>query len=557
MTGTSTRSYEVVVVGGGPVGHALAIELGRRGVRCALVERRRVPQRIPKGQNLTQRSMEHFARWSCADKLRQRRALPKGYPIGGIVAFGDLMSDYWHAPAGREAVGPYFSQANDRLPQYETEGVLRERIAECDSVITFYGHSATLIDQSANGVRVEISGEGETDVEVLEAEYVVGCDGARSLVREQAGIDRASGGLQQQMVLAVFESNELHKLLSRFPERTTYRAMHPDLRGYWRFFGRVDVGNTWFFHAPAEGRNDERDILGLLHQAAGVPFSCDFSYVGFWDLRVDVARTYRRDRVLIAGDAAHSHPPYGGYGLNTGFEDAVNLAWKLTGVLRGWAGESLLESYSLERQPVFEKTAREVIMAGIERDRTFLEHYDPYRDRQAFEDAWPQMAVADTGPLWYEPHYEGSPIIDGPVGSCCGIVGEHRLEARPGHHLSPGRLSDGRNAFDALGDGFTVLGSGAEDVTAGFEEAAHHLGVPLTVLMDATGLVRQHYGSAIVLVRPDQYVAWVGGDQRCDPRAVLRAAVGADSSGFRRPGPLSMTTGVATEASKGGRPAGA
>ena len=533
--GKPAGRYEVVIVGGGPVGHALAIELGRRGVSCALVERRAAPQRIPKGQNLTQRTMEHFARWGCAEQLRSRRVLPKGYPIGGIVAYRDLMSDYWHAPPGREAVGNFFSQANERLPQYETEAVLRERVRDFGSVTTLYGIAVTSIDQSADGVRVGVAREGSVASGTLDADYVVGCDGARSVVREQSGIDRSSGALRQRMVLAVLRSTELHEALSRFPERTTYRAMHPDLGGYWRFFGRVDVGSTWFFHAPAQGRDDERDIVGLLHESAGRPFACDFSYLGFWDLRIDVAREYRNGRVFIAGDAAHSHPPYGGYGLNTGLEDAVNLAWKLELVLRGVGGDALLESYSLERQPVFEGTGRDVITAGIERDRTFLERYHPDRDRAAFEEAWAgQMAVADTGPQWYEPHYEGSPIVDGPVGGCCGVVGEHRLEARPGHHLGPCLLADGRNAFDALGDGFTLLALGSPELTAGFEDEARRLGLPLTVLADPSGAARRQYGAELVLVRPDQHVAWIGGGEPCDARAVLRAAAGAEPIGFRR-----------------------
>jgi len=526
--------YEVIVVGGGPVGHALAIELCRRGVCCALVERRGAPQPIPKGQNLTQRTMEHFARWGCADQLRARRTLPEGYPLGGIVAYRDLMSHYWHAPPGREAVGVYFSQAIERLPQYETEAVLRERARDCDAVTTLYGYAASSIEQSEWGVQVRVAREGSTETQVLEAEYVVGCDGARSLVREQAGIDRSSGALRQRMVLAVFDSVELHRALERFPSCTTYRAMHPDLHGYWRFFGRVDVGSKWFFHAPAEGRSDERDIVELLHESAGVPVACEFSYLGFWDLRVDVAREYRRDRALIAGDAAHSHPPYGGYGLNTGLEDAVNLAWKLEAVLRGWGGDRLLESYSLERQPVFEETGQKVITAGIERDREFLERYDPDRDRAAFEEAWPQMAVANTGPQWYEPHYEGSPVVDGPKGGRCGVIGEHRFEARPGHHLAPCRLSDGRNAFDALGDGYTLLAFGAREVAASFEDQARRLGLPLRVLADSSDAPRSHYGSALVLVRPDQYVAWIGGEEACDASAVLRAAAGAEPVGFRR-----------------------
>ena len=157
------------------------------------------------------------------------------------------------------------------------------------------------------------------------------------LVREQLGIDRGGADFDQRMVLAVFRSRELHEGLERFPERTTYRVLRPELAGYWQFFGRVDVGEGWFFHAPVprETTPDNYDFLGLMQDAAGFQFAASFDHVGFWDLRIAVASRYRADRVFIAGDACHSHPPYGGFGLNSGLEDVANLGWKLAAVLQG------------------------------------------------------------------------------------------------------------------------------------------------------------------------------------------------------------------------------
>lgn len=522
---------QVAIVGGGPVGHALAIELGRRGVSCTLVERRLEPQRIPKGQNLTQRTLEHFATWDCAEELRARRVLPPDYPIGGVVCYGDLMSPYWHAPAGRETVGRYFSQRNDRLPQYETEAVLRDRVRSLEAVTTRYGWSATGVEQDEDCARVTITNDAEPAEErLLEAEYVVGCDGARSLVRELAGVDRANDDFHQKMVLAVFRSRELHEGLRRLPERTTYRALHPDGKGYWRFFGRVDVGEGWFFHAPVpEGAEEPRfDVRGLLEASAGFPFHCELDHVGLWDLRIEVAHTYRNARAFIAGDACHSHPPYYGYGLNAGLEDAVNLGWKLAATLSGWGGQRLLDSYTEERRPIFEETGRDVISAGIGRDRAFLERYRPERDRTEFEDAWAnQMAVADTGPHWYEPHYAGSSVVAGPPDGRCTIHGEHAFTARPGHHLGPRRLSDGRNAFESLGNDFSLLAFGDSFRAAGeMERAAHSLGIPLAIVRDSWEGERRDYGSPLVLVRPDQHVAWVGESAPQDPAGLLARVAG-------------------------------
>ncbi len=126
------KRYQVVIVGGGPVGVALAVELGQRGISCALVERRLEPQRIPKGQNLTQRSVEHFYFWGVADKLRAARLLPPAYPMSGIVAYRDLNNEYWYAPPLREIVNSYYFQNNERLPQYQGEYVLRARMASSE-----------------------------------------------------------------------------------------------------------------------------------------------------------------------------------------------------------------------------------------------------------------------------------------------------------------------------------------------------------------------------------------------------------------------------------------
>src|ERR1700758_1457058 len=171
------KRYQVVIVGGGPVGVALAVELGLRGVSCALVERRIEPQLIPKGQNLTQRSMEHFYAWGVADEVRAARMLPAEFPMSGIVSYRDLSSEYWYAPPLREIVNSYYFQQNERLPQYQGEYVLGERMAQLPSVEARFGWVAETIEQDANGVRVTIAKDGGAEREGLEADDVVGCDG--------------------------------------------------------------------------------------------------------------------------------------------------------------------------------------------------------------------------------------------------------------------------------------------------------------------------------------------------------------------------------------------
>jgi 2-polyprenyl-6-methoxyphenol hydroxylase-like FAD-dependent oxidoreductase len=522
------KRHQVVIVGGGPVGVALAVDLGMRGISCAIIERRTKLQEIPKGQNLTQRTLEHFYFWGIVDELRAARAMPPGYPIGNVTAYKNLMSEYWHAPPGREMVRAFYFQDNERLPQYRTEDVLRKKMATLPTVDNYFGWTAKSIEQNANGVRVTIAQEGGPEQEVLEADYLVGCDGGHSLVRDQVGIKRSSQDFDELMVLAVFRSRELHEGLKRFPERSTYRVMHPDLKGYWQFFGRIDVGEGWFFHAPvpANTTKDNFDFHGLIQKVAGFKFAAEFDYMGFWDLRISVAEEYQVGRVFIAGDAAHSHPPYGGFGLNNGLEDATNLGWKLAAKLKGWGSDALLESYSSERRPIFKETADQFIAERIEDDGAFLARYSPERDLAEFKQAWTRFENG-AGVMTYEPNYEGSPVIAGPPNGVNSASGKHSYAARPGHHLTPAPLSSGRNVFEELGTEFTLLAFDAQTETVDdFIQAAQALNIPLKVVRDGYSAEREKYTARLILVRPDQYVVWAADEPPSDARKILAKAVG-------------------------------
>lgn len=528
MAGLQEKTAEVVIVGGGPVGMGLAVELAQRGVRTLVVERHPTPQRVPKGQNLTQRTMEHFHFWGAEKALRAARTIPKEYGIGGLTAYGTLLGEYRYDWLQRSLVRPFYFTDNERLPQYETEAVLRARAAELAAVEILYGWTATGLHQDAEGVTVVAAG---SDAELrIRAQYAVGCDGSRSLVRESAGITQKLSAHDRLMVLLVFRSTELHRLLERFPGKSYYNVLHPDLGGYWQFFGRVDLGETWFFHAPvpAGTTKDNFDFLPYLHRAVGAPFAAEFEHIGFWDLRFAIADSYRSGRVFIAGDAAHSHPPYGGYGINTGFEDARNLGWKLAAVLRGWGGSGLLDSYDAERRPVFASTARDFIEKAIENDRAFLEKFDPARDRAAFEAEWKKRGSGATAEVQaFEPHYEGSPVIVGAPGEPS-AVGDHRFTARAGHHLAPVMLSNGRNVYDELGHGFTLLAfDGVASVITEFRKAAAASHTPLSIVEDDRQDGRDRYEARYVLVRPDQFVAWAA-DEATGPEVIPRQATGRD-----------------------------
>ncbi len=511
----SQHDAEVVVAGGGPVGMGLAIELGQRGVRVVVVERYPQPQPIPKGQNLTQRTMEHFHFWGAEKRLRAARTIPVEYGIGGLTAHGSLLGPHTYDWLQRELVKPYYFTGNERLPQYATEAVLRQRVSELPSVRTLYGWETRDVAQDDDGVSVTIAERGGAGERVLRCAYAVGADGARSVVREQAGITQTRTDHDRMMVLLVFRSHELHRLLERYPGKSYYNVLQPELKGYWKFFGRVDLGSTWFFHAPVPPgtTKDNFDFAAYLHEAVGAPFDVEFEHIGFWDLRFMLADSYRAGRIFVAGDAAHSHPPYGGYGVNSGLEDARNLGWKLAATLQGWGGERLLDSYDDERRPVFASTMRDFIAKSIDDDRAFLDAHDPARDLGAFEAAWKARAEGAVGEVHaFEPHYEGSTVVWGGEDRTSSASGSHRFDARPGHHLAPALLPSGRNVYAALGDGFTLLAFDADaSAVQAFRDAAAAQNLPLTVVEATGGGEHTRYGAPLVLVRPDQFVAWTGG----------------------------------------------
>jgi len=509
---------DVVIIGGGPVGLGLAIELGQRGIRCILAERHTDPQHIPKGQNLTQRTMEHFHFWGAEPQLRAARTIPPEYGIGGLTAYGSLLSNYHYDWLQRELVKPFYFKDNERLPQYETEKVLRHRLAELPSVQTMYGWDCDSIVQDEQSATVTLLDRATRTPQVIHAQYIVGCDGSRSTVREQAGLTQTLSDHDRRMVLLVFTSQELHTLLARFPGKSFYNVLHPDLEGYWKFFGRVDLGNTWFFHAPVPlgTTADNFDFKRYLHESVGAEFHVEFKHIGFWDLRFALADGYRADRVFIAGDAAHSHPPYGGYGVNSGFEDARNLGWKLAAVLQGWGNEALLNSYDAERRPVFASTIDDFIAKSIETDRLFLESHDPIRDPIAFETAWQARSQGAIGEVHaFEPHYEGSPVVCHATqpNSASSAKGSHQFKARPGHHLAPATLKNGTNVYEALGEGYTLLSIGNEASSEqAWRQAAIEAGIPLTIIRQEAGTEVDRYEARWTLVRPDQFVAWTSED---------------------------------------------
>ncbi len=520
----------VTIVGGGPVGLGLAIDLALRGVGSVVLERSTSLHRIPKGQNLTQRTGEHFRTWGITEAIEEITPIPREYGNAGLVTYDCLLGEYSYDWFQRSRVAPYYFALNQRLPQYCMEEVLRRRVSELPGIDFLTGCKVTELKVEDVGVQLEFeTGEGSG---ALRSDYVVGCDGARSRVRELSGITQDMDHQGPRMVLLVFRSPELERLLERYPGKSIFNVMNPKMDGYWQFLGRVDLEGLYFYHAPVPGDAEGEDYFKKhLYEMVGAKFALEFEHIGFWDLRISHAASYRRGPVFIAGDAAHSHPPYGGYGVNTGLEDARNLSWKLAATLQGWGSETLLDSYSAERHPVFRSVSRDFIGRMIEDFRDFTSRYSPQKDKAEFETAWKVRAEADDSDVTqFLPHYAGSPIVLGKEGSVSGAKGTHSVKAEAGYHLAPQPLPGDDDLWEFIGQGFTLLELGnAREPGDRFEEAAQSLLVPFQRSHTPSAELRAAYGAEMILVRPDQFIAWAGQGDTADAHGILSRAIGASS----------------------------
>ena len=531
---TKQCDVDVAIVGGGPVGLGLGIDLAQRGHSVRVMERSTRLHRIPKGQNLTQRSGEHFRAWGLSDAVRRISPIPPKFGNAGIVIYGALLGEYHYDWFQRSKVGAYYFAENERLPQYLLEQVMRDGAAALPGLDLRLGQQVIGLDQDETGATLRSRDRDTGREQECRARFAVGCDGARSFVRQAAGIGQEVDHQGPKMALIVFRSHALDKLLERYPGKSIYNVMNPGLDGYWQFLGRVDLDGGWFYHAPVpdDATADNFDAVAHLQAMAGTEFPLEVEHLGFWDLRISMAQAYRAGRVFIAGDAAHSHPPYGGYGVNTGLEDARNLAWKLAAKLDGWAGPGLLDSYGAERLPVFASVARDFIEPMISGQRDFLARFDPETDKPAFEAAWQARASAtgNDAVTQFLPHYEGSPLVCGPRGAASGARGVHAVAARAGHHLAPQALPDGSDLWDALGPGFTLIDLvGDTALQARFQQAAAGLRCPLTLLTLADAALHKAYQADALLIRPDQFIAWAGDAAATNAAAILARAIGAGS----------------------------
>jgi 2-polyprenyl-6-methoxyphenol hydroxylase-like FAD-dependent oxidoreductase len=524
---------QVLIVGAGPVGLVLAIELARRGVRCLVVEQSDGQVTFPTGESLSTRTMEHFRRMGLARDVRFASGFPPDYRrnvrfVTRVMGYQLTVFERTDNQTAGEAEARVSPESAAWCPKFFLDPLLQAAAQAEPNVWLRFGQTCSGVEQDESGVTAMVEGEP------VRAEYLVGCDGGASTVRRSQGIS-LKGTYAEGHNLGVFF--KAPALLERNPygQASQNWLVNQDGRGP---VSTVDGKERWRLSVeyPAD-QIDQANPEHVVRQALGDP-DLPFEVLGVrpWAGHRLVAETYRRGRVLLAGDSAHLMWPRGGFGLNTGIGDAVDLAWKLAASLQGWGGPHLLDSYDLERRPV---GSRNVNAAAHNRAAEMAvpvpEHLEEDSPRGAAVRAevarviektrrkeWASLGIA----LGYR--YDDSPVCvpDGtPPPSDDGSV--YEPTSRPGSRVPHAWLAEGCSTLDLLSpDGFTLLCFRDEEPTT-LCEAARQRGVPLTARRVDDLEAARLYEKKLVLVRPDGHVAWRGDSLPADALEVIDRVRGA------------------------------
>ncbi len=542
----------VLVVGGGPAGLTTALELAHHGVASVAVEPRAVVDHLrPRAKTTSGRSMELFRRTGVAQEIRRRAPIPVQYSheIRFCTTVAGLEITRLTSTLGLELVdSPLTSEAAQQVTQPVVEEALRAIIARQPLVTTLFGWRADSINLNAAHRRATVVDPSGT-TQSVGFEYLIGADGSRSVVREALGAQYVGAPGGRPNVNITFRSKGLRGLLADTPA-VHHWVLNPAAPGV---VGPLDLEGTWWAIATGTASiADDAAAAGLVRALVGADIDIEIIATDPWQARLLLSNSYGRDRTYLVGDAAHQNPPWGGHGFNTGVGDAVNLAWKLAAVHRGWAPPELLDSYETERRPVagqtIELAATNMKALPIELGDSAIMAGGPV-GQSAREAAATAIKLAKRSEFYSLGLVLGYGY--GPNSAAQSPTTEaYRPEVRPGNRLPHQRSADGRSLFDLLGPEFTVLGPA--ELTAPLIEAAAELGVPLWhVDPEEHGFAPVDEPNA-VLVRPDQHIAWVGRpiitDDDLPADGDARAVIAVARLGFVAPTHRFSATETATPA---------
>lgn len=514
---------KVLIAGAGPVGLSLAIDLGLRGVDCVLAERGDGILRVPKMSSVSARGMEFCRRWGIADKVRfavWSRTHPADFVYVSTMVGEELARRRIGSFAEVEGKIPYSPEGQASCPQIYFDPILAEKARSIPKITIHYGTRLDSFDQDETQVRARLVDSETREEHSIAADYLIGCDGAGGVVRRQLGIPLDGLGTIATSVNVFFRSPELVTLHDKGWAHI-YRFFDED--GCWSELIAVDGKELYrlsVFNDP------DPDLTGesYLRKLAGCDFSFEILDVSPWERRDHVARSYRRDRVLLAGDAAHEMSPTAGAGMHTGICEAMNLAWKLAAVFEGWGGPRLLDSYEAECRPVAQRYVE--LSTRMYNELSALPGWRGFRDLAAKDDM--PRRLSPPGQSKAQICYLESPICvpDGtspPEGDPWSAP-----SARPGMRAPHCWIGEGRSTLDLFGEGFVLVRFGCPDADAApLGAAAGKRGVPLEVVDIDHAAAAALYEKPLVLVRPDGHVAWRGDELPDDAMALVDHVRGA------------------------------
>jgi 2-polyprenyl-6-methoxyphenol hydroxylase-like FAD-dependent oxidoreductase len=540
----------VLIVGGGPVGLALAGDLGWRGIRCLLVEQGDGSIYQPKMDMVGIRTMEQCRRWGIVRDV-ETSPYPRDYLQDNVylTSLGGYELGREPFPSmGDEKPPPQSPQKRERCPQNMFDPILRAFVARQPSVEVQYHTRLTAFRIDDGGVSATLADQRTGGTRDIRADYIAGCDGAHSTVREILGISMLGTPALTYTTNIIFRCRDL---AARHPGRKAYRYIFVGPEGTWATIVAINGRDQWRMSiiggdTPRTLSTD--DIRAAIERAAGPGLAYEILTVVPWVRKELVAETYRKGPAFILGDSAHVMSPTGAYGMNTGIGDAVDLSWKLAAAVQGWGGDRLLESFDAERRPIGIRNAAE----GSRNLRRML---SPGRNEGLLDDTEAgaalraQVGTAMTEAMRHEwftlgmhlgYRYENSPVCvpDG-TPPLPDDARNYIPTTRPGSRAPHVWLADGRSTLDLFGRGFVLLrlGASAPDVHA-LMQAAQQSRMPLEVISLDEPAVTAAYERPLVLVRPDGHVAWRG-DEVSDPQSIVDTVCGlgnpAGAAAVRRP----------------------
>ena len=536
---TAPLITDVLIAGGGPCGLMLANELGRRGIRCLLVDPKPGTAFNPQANATQARTMEHFRRLGLAQEIRSM-GLPGDHPtdIAYLTRFAGTELARLRLPTAAAAtqlirnLSGSWSAAElpHRVSQKYVEASLRRHAQQLPSVDIRFGWRLKSFADTGSGIEAVVQAVDGSAPLTVQAAYLMGADGARSFVRGQLGIawQGATGFRRNFMggkMLAVYLKAPDFYARNPNDRAWMYVVVNPQLRA---FIMSVDGVDEFAFHVQraddaATEALTEADARRLFAQAYGQDISIEILSMATWLAgHALVAESFRKGRVFLGGDAVHLFTPTGGLGYNTAVEDAVNLGWKLAAVVKGRAPAALLESYELERKPL---AVRNTTYARQLADSIGLFDAAPELEDDSAAGAQARVIASDylnghvrrefnIPGITFGGRYDGSPVIvsDGSTPPP-DQPNAYEPSACPGGRPPHAWLADGRSLYDSFNFEWTLLALGPEGPDAGgFERAAQQMGLDLKVVRHAAPELAALYEAPLVLIRPDQIVAWRGHD---------------------------------------------